>query len=407
VETAGSRLAGRRSPGAPAVLLLFLVLLLAAPAAAEIVLFPAGSDQISSVGVLDITENRHGDLYFATDNGLSLYNGSDWRIIHQTYGTPGSGLLDDHVLAVEFDAGGNLWLGFPDGIQWLEGGRYVTMTDQQLLKSLDIHDLLSANRWMWVAAGTAGLHRYRDGAWEWFRPQGPEGLGCTYASSLAPEPSGGTLYVACREGIWATPNTYEQVSFTPLAGRELVNDPPLRVRSDPFGGIYVFNTSTVLHFTQPDQWRTVVTAQLLMPGVDISDLRVDPERTLWISTNNGIYAWRDGRVRDHLDTARGLGSNAVKRLYLDSQDRLWFVTPENVGYYTIPKRSAGGVSVIPVITYSVPPYVTPPPTPEETPQITPSVSFRVITLTPVPQSGGPLGGLLEAIQRFFSGLLKR
>ncbi|MDD1667622.1 MAG: hypothetical protein LUO96_04055 [Methanomicrobiales archaeon] len=382
------------------------MLLLTTPAAAGVVLFVPGSDQVSSVGVLDITEDQHGDMYFATDNGLSHFDGADWQITHMTYGKPGSGLLNDHVLALEFDAGGHLWLGFPDGLQWLEDGRYVTNRDQQLFKSLDIHELLAAGGRMWVAAGTAGLHRYDDGSWEWFQPGGPGNLGCTYVSSMAIEASGRAIYVACREGIWTTPNTDEPVSFTPLPGGELVTEPPLRIRSDPFGGLYVFNTSTVLHFSPPDQWRTVVTSPLLTPGIDIADLRVDAERTLWIATNNGIYAWRDGKVRDHLDTGRGIGNNAVKTVYVDSQDRLWFVTPENVGYYTIPRRSIPG-SAIAITTYPVPPYVTPPTPPEESPRITPSVSFQVIPGTTVPQATGPLDGILDALLAFFRGLLSR
>ncbi|MDD1664968.1 MAG: hypothetical protein LUQ32_06400, partial [Methanomicrobiales archaeon] len=139
-------------------IMLSLVLLLSVPAMAEIVLYASGSDQISSLGVIDIAEDTHGDLYFATDNGLSIYDGA-WHITHMTYGNLSTGLLSDHVLAVEFDSQGNLWIGYPDGLQRIEGGRYVTIRDQQLLKSLDIHYLLRANRKMWVATGTAGVHR--------------------------------------------------------------------------------------------------------------------------------------------------------------------------------------------------------------------------------------------------------
>ena len=98
-------------------------------------------------------------------------------------------------------------MGFPNGLQWIEGGTYVTVQDQQLLKSLDIHGLLLANGKMWVAAGTAGVHRYQNGVWEWFQPQGPGGLGCNYVTSMAADSAGETVYVACNQGIWYTKNT--------------------------------------------------------------------------------------------------------------------------------------------------------------------------------------------------------
>ncbi len=198
-------------------ILLSLVLVASVPAAAEIVLFAAGSDQISSLGVIDIAQDQHGDLYFGTDNGLSIYDGT-WHISHRTFGEPSTGLLADHVLAVAFDAQGRLWLGYPDGLQRLEENGFVTLRDQQLLKSLDIHDLLLANGRMWVAAGNSGVHRYLDGQWTWFSPHGQEGLGCNYVRSMASNTAGDALYVACNEGIWVTKNTDEPVAFTPLPG---------------------------------------------------------------------------------------------------------------------------------------------------------------------------------------------
>lgn len=384
-------------------ILLSLILLASAPAMAGIVLFVPGSDQISSLGVIDIAEDIHGTLYFGTDNGLSIYNGT-WHIIHMTYGNPSTGLLSDHVLALEFDPLGNLWMGFPDGLQRIEGGTYVTVQDQQLLKSLDIHGLLLANGKMWVATGMAGVHRYQNGAWEWFRPQGPEGLGCNYVTSMAVDSAGETLYAACNEGIWFTKNTGEPVAFTPLTGRELVVEPGLIIRSDPLGGIFVFNTSAILHYTPPDDWNVIVSSPDLLPGISINDVTVDPDNTLWIATNNGIYAWKDGKVRDHLDTGTGIRNNAVKKLYIDAEDRLWFVTPENVGFYRIIRQTEVGNPVIPITTFSLPTLV---PSPGATllPRITPAVSFSEIQETTAPTPSSPLTDILNVIASFLERLL--
>lgn len=373
---------------------------------AEIVLFAPGSDQISSLGVIDVAEGDNGSLYFATDNGLSIYDGK-WHITHMTYANPSTGLLSDHILAVEFDPQGNLWMGYPNGLQRVEGGRYVTIRDQQLLKSLDIHGLLLSNGRMWVATGNAGVHRYHDGAWEWFKPQGPEGLGCNYVKSMASDSGDATVYVACNEGIWFTTNTEETVTFTPLFPRAVVAEPALGIRSDPFGGIYIFNTSSILHFSPPDDWRMIVTSPELMPGIYIHDLRVDPDRTLWIATDNGIYAWKDGKARAHLDSSNGIRNNAVKKLYIDATDRLWFVTPENVGFYRLTRQSGAINPAIPITTFSIP--TTGPVPPPVTTQITPAVSFSQIQevqeVPPPPSS--PLAGILDAILGFFGRLFPR
>ncbi len=397
-------LSGRHDGRHALCILLSLVLLATVPAMAEIVLFTSASDQISSVGVLDIAEDIHGTLYFGTDNGLSTYTGA-WHIIHMTHGNATTGLLDDHVLALEFDSEGNLWLGFPDGLQMIEGGTYVPVLDQQLLKSLEIHGLLLANGEMWVATGTAGVHRYQNGGWEWFRPGGPEGLGCSYVESMAADPSGETVYMACREGIWSTRNTRD-VAFTPLAGMQRLAEPGITIRSDPLGGIFAFNTTHVLHYSPPNDWEGIVSSDDLNPVILLSDVTVDPDGTYWISTNNGIYAWKDGKVREHLDSSAGIGNNAVKMLYIDAGNRLWFVTPENVGFYQIIRESQEGNPPIPVTTF---PLQTPVPTPEARlfPRVTPAVSFSESPESPAAGSQGPIGDILKAIAGFFGRLLPR
>jgi ligand-binding sensor domain-containing protein len=377
------------------------LLALSVAAAAETVTFAAGEDEISSVGVTDIAGNLHGDIYFGTDNGLSFYDGS-WRIVHPVYGDRRLGLLSNHVLAVEFDRDGNLWMGFPAGLQRLERGSFVTMEDQQLFKSLDIHDLLMRNREMWVAAGTAGLHRYLDGAWRWFQPGGAEGLGCNYITSMATDPATNTLYAACREGIWYTGGTGDFVTFSPLVKPGLIPDPVRELHGDPFGGIYILNATAIVHFTQPDDWKVIPAAQLL-PGIELNDLTVAPDRNLWVATNNGIYAWRDGGVREHLDAADGLRNNAVKMLYLDSSQRLWFVTPENVGYTVIRTKQEGGNPVIPITTFELP-TTTPAPAATVEPRITPGLSIASTPEKPV-SPPDPLTGFFDGILGFFRRLL--
>jgi ligand-binding sensor domain-containing protein len=382
-------------------ILLLGILTVSAPAVAGIVTFTAGSDQISSLGVLDIAEDPHGILYFGTDNGLSSYDGR-WHILHMTFGDEEKGLLSDHVLAVEFDHRGNLWIGYPNGLQRLEGDSLVTVRDQQLLKSLDIHELLRRNREMWIAAGNSGIHRYMDGSWRWFQPGGREGLGCSFVTSMATDPARGTLYVACGDGIWFTDGAGESVTFSPLVNA-LIPEPVRGIHGDPFGGIYIFSSSSVVHYTQEGQVRIVVSPGDLIQGIDITDLAVDPDGVLWIATNNGIYAWSAG-VRDHLDAPRGIRNNAVKKIQLDSGDRLWFVTPENVGFFQITRTAREENPVIPITTFLMETATPVPPTPP--PQITPGISIQAYPETPAARPD-PLTMFLEALRDFFGGLFPK
>jgi hypothetical protein len=185
----------------------------------------------------------------------------------------------------------------------------------------------------------------------------------------------------------------------------LTTEPVRGIQSDPFGGIYIYNASAILHYNPPDQWGIPITSQDLLPGIQINDLGVDKDRTLWIATNNGIYAWRDGRVRGHLDTTTGIRNNAVKRIYIDSSQRVWFVTPENIGFSRIKENPEGNSPVIPITTFELPTR-TPASDLTPEPRITPSVSVQSDAVAPA-RTPDPLTGFLEALGRFFGGLFHR
>ncbi|HMA04656.1 MAG TPA: two-component regulator propeller domain-containing protein [Methanomicrobiales archaeon] len=382
-------------------------LLLAAipPVSAEMEIF-SGSSQLSSMEIHDMTQDPTGNVYFGTDNGLSIYDGS-WHITHREYRTGDGGLLSDYILALGFDSGGNLWIGFPNGLQRLEAGTYVTMKDQQVLKSLEIHGLLRRGREMWVAAGSSGIHRYIDGTWTWFSPGGPGGLGCGYVTSMATDPVTDTLFVACKEGIWSLNGTGRSLSFSPVVNPGLIPGPVRGIVGDPFGGVYLLYASTILHLTPPGQWSAAVTTTDLTPGIAINDLRVDARQTLWIATDNGIYAWKDGRVRLHLDSTSGIRNNAVQQLFLDSSGRLWFVTPENVGFYRVETSPGEEGGTIPVITYEVPGGTSPEVSlTAPVSQVTPGISVQGFPEETTGSQGG-LPGFLDALLGFLRGLFGR
>jgi hypothetical protein len=93
----------------------------------------------------------------------------------------------------------------------------------------------------------------------------------------------------------------------------------------------------------------------------------------------------------------------VKKVYLDSSQRLWFVTPENVGYTTVLADSGAASMVIPVTTFELP-SVTPSPVTTVEPRFAPGISISVTPEQPA-SPPDPLTSLLETIQGFLKKLL--
>ena len=312
---------------------------------------------IASAGITDVINGRYGDVIFATDTGLSFYsvNGT-WCTINTRY--PGETAygrlmpLDTMVTAVALDAAGHLWIGYPNGLQIGDGKRYRSIQDQQFLKNLNINCIARWGDDMWVAAGRAGLHRYRDGNWTWYKPLGPEGLGCYAIVSMAVDAASDTLVVGSeRDGVWVLTGRTGEIRFEQVA----FGDGPVQgiseVRVDPFGGVYLFNQTTVLHYARGAGVTHILDVGDLNPFlVTINDIAGTSGGMLLIASDDGVYGWDSSGVALHITSGDGIRSNVVKRLFVDAEGRCWFVVPGNVGY--IPQMAGHatlGMKAIPVL----------------------------------------------------------
>jgi len=322
-------------------LIFFFILssLLLSPSSAVSVDVPDFHAWIASAGVTDAINGRYGDVIFATDTGISFYgaNGT-WHSVNARFpGETAYGLLsplDSIVTAIALDAGGHLWIGYPNGLQIGSKTGFRSIQDQQLLKNLNIGCIARWGDDMWVAAGRAGLHRYHDGAWTWYKPLGPEGLGCYTVVSMAVDAASDALVIGSeQDGLRVLRNRTGEVRFEPVTR----DGEPVRgiseVRVDPFGGVYLFNRTTVLHYDPGGKVTPILDAGDLNPfPVAINDLAATSGGMLLIATDGGIYGWNSSGIALHIASGDGIRSNVVKKLFIDADDRCWFVVPGNVGY---------------------------------------------------------------------------
>lgn len=304
---------------------------------ASVHLFKPETGAIHSTQIQDIINGPQGEVIFATSFGLSIFNGS-WETLHIDRNSPSSGLLDDYVTALAYDAAGRLWIGYPGGIQIYDGRTYSTIRDTELLKSLEIRALQRWDDEMWVATGNAGLHRYLNGTWTWFAPYSPNGPGFFEADSMAVDSADDSLLVAtAKEGLWrVTRFDNGSAMFGTLQGSHDPFGQLRHVRRDPLGGGYFFNETTIAHYDAVRGF--VLLAKSPALGDDspaVNDLAVGPDGAVCVATDDGITVLRDGQIVDQLDTFEGFGTiQGIRKVYVDAGHRLWFSTQEEVGYAT-------------------------------------------------------------------------
>jgi len=373
--------------------LLFFVLLLILPTTASdntaTVPVPAGEDttgqasytielfiptqrMVHSDQINDLISGAGGETIIGTSFGLSTYNGS-WSTRHRNLNNISEGLMDDYITAVELGGDGNLWIGYSGGIQLYDGRYYHSIRDQQLLKELRIRDLQRWNNDMWIATGHAGIHRYRNGTWTWYQPMTRNGPGFYEVRSMALDASHDTLVIATEvEGLWILQVPNDRARFTEIASRYSTYGFLGQVRRDPRGGVYLYNTSMVVHYDPVQGFLPFLTVADLPPqAVSINDVTAAPDGRLVIASNNGIYLWKDGGITGHLGRYEGLGTSTVVRtVSMDARNRIWFSSPGYVGYVADRAASAPTIAIemmMPAHTNTSTPLPTPLPEPAPAP----------------------------------------
>ncbi len=300
-----------------------------------IVLFIPSSNQVHSDQILDQINSPDGDVVLATSYGLSIFNGT-WSTLHINRDNISQGLMDDFITAVEYDYQGRLWIGYSGGIQIYNGVYYQVIQDQQLLKDPQIRDLQRWNDEMWIATGTAGIHRYRDGEWTWFQPMTKGGPGFYEVDSMVIDTESNSLVIATeKEGLWIVRSQEDPVHFEMLAGKDSAAGQMQHVTRDPLGGVYFFNPEKIIHFDTESGFKDILTtADLTQEQITINDVAAGSDGNLNIATDDGIYIWREGGIYRHLSRFEGIGtSDIVKTINVDAQNRVWFATTGYVGYY--------------------------------------------------------------------------
>ena len=299
-------------------------------------LFTPEKGSIHSAQIKDIIHGHNlDDVIFATSYGLATYNGS-WNVRHSYRENISAGLMDDYITAIEYDNDGNLWLGYSGGIQVYNGVYYKVFRDQELLKDPRITDLQRWNDDMWVATGNSGLHRARAGNWTWFKPSDTGKIWFNEADSLAIDSARNYLIIATRyEGLWEIRSPDDPVQFEMIEGKEGTFGKMEHVRRDPLGGVYFFNSSTIIHYSRDNGFTGVITADdLSVRSITINDIAADSQGRLFIGTDDGIFIWDNNQVYRHLGGFEGIGSSpSIKTIHIDAQNRVWFSTSGDIGYY--------------------------------------------------------------------------
>lgn len=94
------------------------------------------------------------------------------------------------------------------------------------------------------------------------------------------------------------------------------------------GGMYIFNpsTKTLSNFKDDDPTFT---------SGSIFSIEPDASGNIWIGTSNGVYCFRDGKMKNHFTSTNSqLPAGNVYEIFFDSAGRGWFCTENGMALWT-------------------------------------------------------------------------
>jgi PAS domain S-box-containing protein len=282
------------------------------------------SDGLSGDDIYDLFEDREGNIWVATINGLDRFHG----LPVVTYSKK-QGLSDIPWGGVLAARDGSVWFATLDGLDHLSHGQVAVYRQHRTARGQEvvgsglpdegIGSLFQDSRgriWVSTLAGIGYLENDR-----FIRMAAPAGL----VSSLTEDPSE-NMWIANREhGLLrlSQDNVFPPIPWATF-GRM---DPAVVLATDPLdGGLWLgFSRGGVVWFRDGHVQSSYSAADGLGEG-RVNQIRFDGQGALWIATEGGLTRLKGGHIAT-LTSESGLPCDAVQWTMEDDAQSVWLMMP--------------------------------------------------------------------------------
>lgn len=297
------------------------------------------SEGLSQSTVVDITQDKHGNMWFATYNGLNKYDGYEFTVYKHSE-TDSCSIAENIVRTCHRDNSGNIWAGTVRGLSLYDANKdkfrnFIYSKDTCDIRGITDFDdnklLLLINKQLVLFDREKGLF--------------PKNELPAVFSSIRPTFLGqqdNKIYIGSREGIFIYSTTEKELKH--LFIEKLKNKNILALLQESATRLWVGTEGNGLFLVNPQTNRVV--HYLNSPGDKegigsnyIRALAFDSEQQLWIGTINSlnVYNAKEGSFhvcKKNNGSEDGLSHNSVRSIFKDSQGGMWVGTYwGGVNYY--------------------------------------------------------------------------
>ena len=282
----------------------------------------------------------NGTKWFATDKGISSFDGKTWTNFSENDGLPGTGFNDMSNAASE--NGINLWLASNSGAMmghWdsniLTVETAYTTGNSELLSDTVLAIALDKAGYLWMGT-TRGLNGLKNNT-DWILPS--KQVFSRPISNIGSSEDGWNYFATLGGGVGRNKTTVDGISAAstyemPWAG--LPSDIVNTIYIDPLTGNQWFGTpaGAAYHIgTETKKNWTVYTIDDGLVNNEILSLAGDAEGNIWFGTKGGVSIFGNSSWTTYTESD-GLAGNTVNAIAFDMDGSAWFGTDKGVSHYT-------------------------------------------------------------------------
>jgi ligand-binding sensor domain-containing protein/signal transduction histidine kinase len=273
------------------------------------------SDGLSGDVILDLFEDREGDVWVATTGGLDCF-----RELPVTTISVKHGLSSDATNSVLAGGDGSVWIASHDGLTRWKDGQTTILRKSSGLPDDVTHSLFQDDGGrIWVSTDR-GLAYVQDG-----RLAAVNGVPDGEVYCITGD-KGGSLWLSEMGGLlhWRDGRLVDQIPW-PEMGRH--QQAKVLLPDSVRGGMWLgFWSDGGVLYLQDRQLRATYGAVNGLGAGPVSDVRLESDGALWVATEEGgISRLKDGGIAT-LTTRNGLHCNAIHWTIRDDDRSLWAYT---------------------------------------------------------------------------------
>lgn len=302
------------------------------------------NDGLSQAEVISVIQDKKGYMWFATSDGLNMYDGNEFKI----YRHKGEGKL--HIASSDInylkeDLHGNVWVATNGGLSKISENR---RNIQSYFHNSDTTSSLSANTCIyievdskgrvWVATEN-GLNLYDEKSDSFKRYFFNSNTDKDFWINSIEEGIGGILWIGTRNGLYYLEEHSKVIRQYKAIDEEKdvlsvlqTKDGKLwvSVRGD---GVYIIDIKTheVIHKTHEESHENS------LPTNSVTSIMQDSKERIWLATKNGLSMYnKSGLFLNYYheeDNSNSISSNEVFSIYEDESGFMWIGTDNGINRY--------------------------------------------------------------------------